>query len=129
MFRIGDRRLREDRSAVKCPLALSWIVDRIIFHTQPSPCKVKTNHDHAAGNHTRSEKDNSLVCVYPDKCPTESVRYFDGDEASAVSYRDERPEASGELKQNSTRNSTRYLGMKWMRSTELLQLSCHGSIV
>ncbi|CAM9563467.1 unnamed protein product [Ectocarpus sp. 4 AP-2014] len=75
---IGDRRLREDRLTVKCPLALSWIVDRIIFHTQPSPCKVKTNHAHAAGNHTRSEKDNSLVCVYPDKCPTESVRYLMG---------------------------------------------------
>lgn len=63
---------------VKCPLALKWIADRIIFHTQPSPCKVKKNHDHAAGNHTRSEKDNSLVCMFPDKCPTESVRYLMG---------------------------------------------------
>ncbi|CAN0357792.1 unnamed protein product [Ectocarpus sp. 6 AP-2014] len=75
---ISDRKLRSDRLEVSCPKALAWIVERIIFHTQPSPCLVKTEHDYDTGNHRRSEADNSLVCVYPARCKTESVRYLMG---------------------------------------------------
>ncbi|CAM9863005.1 unnamed protein product [Ectocarpus fasciculatus] len=75
---VSDRKLRSDRLEARCPNALAWILERIIFHTQPSPCLVKTEHDYDAGNHRRSEADNSLVCVYPARCKTESVRYLMG---------------------------------------------------
>lgn len=44
--------------------------------TQPSPCKTATKHDYGNGNHRRSAADNSIVCVHPELCRTESVRYM-----------------------------------------------------
>lgn len=76
--RIGERKRRSDRLIEQCPKALRWIQDRIDFHTQPSPCDVKTKHDHTLGNHVRSDTDNSWVCKFLDRCSTKPVRYLMG---------------------------------------------------
>lgn len=77
--RSNPKRLkREDCLDNTAPLAMALIRESIIRHTQPSPCQSVTDHDFTPGNHSRSCADNSLVCNYPERCITESVRYIIG---------------------------------------------------
>ena len=73
---VSVRKPRSDRLEVTCPKALAWIQERIMFHTQPSPCEMKWKHDYSPGNHTRSDADHSLVCVKPELCSRMPVRYL-----------------------------------------------------
>lgn len=73
------RVLRSDRLEVRYPKALDRLFVSIIERTQPSPCETRTKHDYSSpGNHTRSEVDNSIVCMKSGRCVTEGVRYMRG---------------------------------------------------
>lgn len=60
-------------------MACCRVEQSILERTQPSPNLTKTNHDYRQrGDHIRSDADNSLVCVHPEKCETHGVHYMTG---------------------------------------------------
>lgn len=60
-------------------MACSRVEQSISERTQPSPNLTKTNHDYRQrGDHVRSDADNSLVCVHPEKCETHVVNFMTG---------------------------------------------------
>lgn len=74
----GKRKRRSDRFDESCPLLLACVGESIDENTQPSPCATRTLHDWTPGNHSRSQEDNSIVCLYEDKCKTANEKYVLG---------------------------------------------------
>ncbi|CBJ33599.1 conserved unknown protein [Ectocarpus siliculosus] len=75
----GKRKMRSDNLQEKYPMACCRVEQSILERTQPSPNLTKTNHDYRQrGDHIRSDADNSLVCVHPEKCETHRVHYMTG---------------------------------------------------
>ncbi|CAN0315176.1 unnamed protein product [Ectocarpus sp. 6 AP-2014] len=75
----GKRKMRSDNLQEKYPMACCRVEQSILERTQPSPNVTKTNHDYRQrGDHIRSDADNSLVCVHPEKCETHGVHYMTG---------------------------------------------------
>ncbi|CAM9447743.1 unnamed protein product, partial [Hapterophycus canaliculatus] len=72
------RAKRSDRLDKSCPVAMAVIQESIHERTQPSPCAEATDHNFGPGNHSRSVVDGSLVCIRPDLCRKEAIRYIMG---------------------------------------------------
>ncbi|CAB1101810.1 unnamed protein product [Ectocarpus sp. CCAP 1310/34] len=74
----GTSKERSDNLQKKSPMACGR-EQSFAEHTQPFPNLTKTNHDYRQrGDHIRSDADNSLVCVHPEKCETHPVYYITG---------------------------------------------------
>ena len=77
--RVGTRETRRDSMEQAFPATISFIIDSIHRHTQPSPNETRTKHDYSdPQNHRRSPVDNKIECLTEDRCCTAGVRYLLG---------------------------------------------------